>query len=62
MQEIKNMSTKEVCEILDISHDTLRRMRVRGQLSPLPGNPLLLKAPLRYDRSEVLALLPSKAK
>lgn len=53
------MSTKEVCEYLDISHDTLRRLRERGQISPLPGNPLLLKEPLRYARTAVEALKPA---
>ena len=58
------MSTKEVCAILNISHDTLRRMRERGDITPEPGNPLLRKQPFVYQVEEVTRLQenPPKAR
>ena len=47
------MSTQEVCAALNISHDTLRRLRDQGVIKELPGNPLLRKEPLRFRSEDV---------
>ena len=47
------MSTQEVCAALNISHDTLRRLRDRGDIKELPGNPMLRKEALRFRPEDV---------
>ena len=55
------MSTQEVCAALNISHDTLRRLRYQGVIKELPGNPLLRKEPLRFRAEDVERLRPQPA-
>jgi DNA-binding transcriptional MerR regulator len=56
-QEPKSMSVKEVCAALNISHDTLSRRTEQGLIAPLPRNPALSKAPLRFRPADVERLL-----
>ena len=53
------MSTQEVCAALNISHDTLRRLRDQGVIKEIPGNPLLRKEPLRFRPEDVERLRPA---
>ena len=56
------MSVKEVCAYFNISHDTLKRWRDVGKITPIPGNPHLLKEPLRFRREDVERLAPPRPK
>ena len=55
------MSTQEVCKMLKISHDTLRRWRDRGVITEIPGNPLLRKEALRFRVEDVMRLKENPA-
>lgn len=47
------MSTKEVCEYLGISHDTLRRRVKAGKIVPIKKSEALDKQPLFFARADV---------
>lgn len=50
------MSTNEVCAFLNISYGTLTRMCLRGDITPIPGNPMLRKQPIHYREEDVARL------
>ena len=55
----ENMTTKEVCELLNISRSTLQRRIDDKEIVPIDApNPLLKRQVLRFARADIEKLIP----